>query len=65
MVLARQVFELKFVGDATLGSGVVLGPRIPITGDGRVSWGPAGPGSSSSVRLWLWLWRDVVQARVV
>jgi SanA protein len=40
----REVFSrVKAVGDATLNSGVMLGPEIPITGDGRASWGPAPP----------------------
>ncbi len=42
-----QVRELlarvKAVGDATLGTEVTLGPPVPITGDGRSSWGPAPP----------------------
>ena len=35
--------RVKAVGDAALGSGVMGGPAIPITGDGRKSWGPAPP----------------------
>jgi SanA protein len=38
-VLAR----VKALGDAVLDSEVMLGPDIPITGDGRSSWGPAPP----------------------
>jgi SanA protein len=38
-VLAR----VKAVGDGTIGSHVLLGPRIPISGDGRASWGPSTP----------------------
>jgi SanA protein len=38
-VLAR----VKAVGDVELKSGVLLGPEIPITGDGRASWGPSPP----------------------
>jgi len=39
-VLAR----VKAVWDAARGSEPrFLGPRIPIEGDGRVSWGPSGP----------------------
>jgi SanA protein len=38
-VLAR----VKAVGQAVTGQGVLLGPRIPITGNGRVSWGPQRP----------------------
>lgn len=38
-VLAR----VKAIGEAALDSDVLLGPEIPITGDGRESWGPAPP----------------------
>ena len=38
-VLAR----VKAIGDAVLDSDVILGPEVPITGDGRSSWGPAPP----------------------
>jgi SanA protein len=38
-VLAR----VKAVGDGAVGSHVLLGPRIPISGDGRASWGPSAP----------------------
>ncbi|HEY7935479.1 MAG TPA: ElyC/SanA/YdcF family protein [Solirubrobacteraceae bacterium] len=38
-VLAR----VKAVGQAVRNSAVVLGPQIPITGDGRASWGPLHP----------------------
>jgi SanA protein len=38
-VLAR----VKAVGDGAIGSHVLLGPRIPIGGDGRTSWGPPPP----------------------
>jgi SanA protein len=38
-VLAR----VKAVGDSAIHAHVLLGPRIPITGDGRMSWGPAAP----------------------
>jgi SanA protein len=38
-VLAR----VKAVGEANLGSDVMLGKPVPITGDGRSSWGPAPP----------------------
>jgi SanA protein len=41
-VLAR----VKAVSDVTLDSGVTLGPPVPITGDGRTSWGdPPPPGT--------------------
>lgn len=43
-VLAR----VKAVGDGAIGSHVLLGPRIPISGDGRVSWGPAAPPGAST-----------------
>ncbi len=35
--------RVKAVADATLDSGVVLGPPVPITGDARASWGPEPP----------------------
>jgi SanA protein len=35
--------RLKAVKSAELNAPVMLGPRIPIEGDGRLSWGPAGP----------------------
>ena len=35
--------RVKAVVDATTDASVMPGPRIPITGDGRVSWGPEGP----------------------
>ncbi len=35
--------RVKAIGNATLDSNVVLGPEIPITGDGGKSWGPAPP----------------------
>ena len=38
-ILAR----VKAVSDATLKSDVTLGPPVPITGDGRKSWGPPPP----------------------
>ena len=38
-VLAR----VKAVGDSAIGSHVLLGPPVPIGGDGRVSWGPPPP----------------------
>lgn len=40
----REVFaRVKAVGDTAIGSGVMSGPQIPITGDGRASWGPKPP----------------------
>jgi SanA protein len=36
--------RVKAIGQGDLGgSSVTLGPQIPITGDGRASWGPAVP----------------------
>jgi vancomycin permeability regulator SanA len=35
--------RVKSFGEATFGASVMLGPKIPITGDGRLSWGPADP----------------------
>jgi SanA protein len=40
----REVLSrVKAIRDATFDEQVMLGPPIPITGDGRVSWGPAPP----------------------
>jgi SanA protein len=40
----RELFaRVKAVGDAISHPHVLLGPHIPITGDGRVSWGPQNP----------------------
>jgi SanA protein len=40
----REVLSrVKAVADVTLDTPAVGGERIPITGDGRVSWGPAPP----------------------
>ena len=37
----RELFaRVKAVKDAIIHPGVLLGPKIPITGDGRLSWGP-------------------------
>jgi SanA protein len=37
----REIFaRVKAIGDEALGSEVMGGPPIPITGDGRASWGP-------------------------
>jgi SanA protein len=38
-ILARP----KAVFDTAIGAGVMGGPQIPITGDGRASWGPKPP----------------------
>lgn len=35
--------RVKAFGAAVLNTRVLLGPRIPVTGDGRRSWGPKGP----------------------
>jgi SanA protein len=43
----RELFaRVKAVGDTLTHPNVLLGPRIPITGDGRVSWGPQHPPSA-------------------
>jgi len=40
----REIFaRVKAIGDEALNSGVMSGPKIPITGDGRASWGPKPP----------------------
>jgi SanA protein len=40
----REVFSrVKAVYDTTVNSPVMGGPKIPITGDGRSSWGPVPP----------------------
>jgi SanA protein len=41
----REIFaRVKAVGDTTIDTGGVMGgPQIPITGDGRASWGPQPP----------------------
>jgi SanA protein len=40
----REILSrVKAVGDATLNTGVVLGPPVPITGNARASWGPPPP----------------------
>jgi SanA protein len=40
----REIFaRVKAIGDEALGRGVTGGPPIPITGDGRTSWGPRPP----------------------
>jgi SanA protein len=44
----REVFaRTKAFGDTAIDSGVIGGPRIPITGDGRDSWGPKPPPDTS------------------
>ncbi|MGB7589514.1 MAG: ElyC/SanA/YdcF family protein [Solirubrobacterales bacterium] len=41
---AREVLSrVKALVDTTLETAAIGGPRIPITGDGRASWGPAPP----------------------
>lgn len=43
-VKVREVLaRVKAIGDVVLDSDVILGPDVPITGDGRSSWGPAPP----------------------
>jgi SanA protein len=40
----REVIaRMKAASQGVLQTGVLLGPRLPITGDGRKSWGPAPP----------------------
>jgi SanA protein len=40
----REIFaRVKAIGDTAIGAGVMGGPQIPITGDGRASWGPKPP----------------------
>jgi SanA protein len=40
----REIFSrVKAVYDTTVKSPVMAGPKIPITGDGKSSWGPAPP----------------------
>lgn len=40
----REVLSrVKAVADVTLDTPAMAGPRIPVTGDGRASWGPAPP----------------------
>jgi SanA protein len=40
----REIFaRVKALADTAIDSGVMGGPRIPITGDGRDSWGPKPP----------------------
>jgi SanA protein len=40
----REIFaRVKAVGDTVIDAGVMGGPQIPITGDGRASWGPKPP----------------------
>lgn len=47
----REFFSrVKAVGEASLDSGVLLGPPIPITGDARASRGPAPPPGTPPVR---------------
>lgn len=40
----REIFaRVKAVGDTAIDADVMGGPQIPITGDGRASWGPKPP----------------------
>jgi SanA protein len=40
----REIFaRVKAAADAVIDTGVMGGPQIPITGDGRASWGPEPP----------------------
>jgi SanA protein len=44
LVMREAVARVKALGEAVVGAGPkFLGAQIPITGDGRRSWGPAGP----------------------
>lgn len=38
--LRELLARVKAVGQATIDQGVMLGPKIPITGNGQLSWGP-------------------------
>jgi SanA protein len=41
---AREILSrVKAIADVTLDTPAMAGPRIPITGDGRRSWGPPPP----------------------
>ena len=40
----REVFSrVKAIADVVLNAPAVAGPQIPISGDGRISWGPVSP----------------------
>jgi SanA protein len=41
--LREILSRVKAVADVTLDTPAMAGPRIPISGDGRASWGPAPP----------------------
>jgi SanA protein len=44
LVVREAVARVKALGEAVVGAGPkFLGAQIPITGDGRRSWGPPGP----------------------
>jgi SanA protein len=44
LVVREAMARVKALGDAAVGAGPkFLGVQIPITGDGRESWGPSGP----------------------
>jgi SanA protein len=46
---ARELLaRVKAVKDTALDTHVLLGPKHPITGDGRATWGPAAPASASA-----------------
>jgi SanA protein len=43
----REIFaRVKAIYDTSTNAAVMSGPQIPITGDGRASWGPAPPNST-------------------
>jgi SanA protein len=47
----REIFaRVKAIGDEALDSRALGGPPIPITGDGRASWGPEPPPGSPPTR---------------
>jgi SanA protein len=43
MARALYLARVKAVADAAVDGHVMLGPPVPITGDGRDSWGPPPP----------------------
>jgi SanA protein len=44
LIVREAIARVKALGETVVGAGPkFLGAQIPITGDGRQSWGPAGP----------------------
>jgi SanA protein len=41
--LREAIARVKAVGSATFDAAVLLGPRHPVSGDGRSTWGPRAP----------------------